>query len=249
MNLRYILASAIFIFSINNIQGAVVGVGETCDGTTTTCDTGYFCAPWTVTGGTTGNACVKECTVATEDDDCGTGNTCEAPAVGQTTLFCKTVLAALAASPCTETSCSTGNVCDEYTLTCVVAPTTTTESTTTTSALDDYNTTTSGEISSTTSGSYVGVTVTQTPCVDLVTGGPNGCQALAAYCTNEVYMELMRVKCPKTCGYCISSSSGSNSGSGCRDGLSDCSGKDYLCKSTIYKDFMKANCPATCGYC
>uniref|UniRef100_A0A0K0FTS3 ShKT domain-containing protein n=1 Tax=Strongyloides venezuelensis TaxID=75913 RepID=A0A0K0FTS3_STRVS len=241
MNLKYVLLSTIFVLSINKAFGAEVGVGQTCDGAATTCATGYYCAPWGQAAPNNGNACAKECTVATQDTDCGTSNVCEAVTVGGTDLVCKSVLAALTSAPCTKTTVcdTTKEVCDEYTLKCVAKPVITTIETTV-----DTSTTT---FSSTTTGNIIN-NVTPTPCVDLVVGGPNDCRALAPYCTNDIYKDLMKAKCPKTCGYCATSS-GVAGGSGCRDSSSDCSSKQYLCRNSIYKDFMKRECPMTCGYC
>ncbi|VDL80481.1 unnamed protein product [Nippostrongylus brasiliensis] len=52
------------------------------------------------------------------------------------------------------------------------------------------------------------VVVTVTPpitdCRDLVDPrtGVTNCPQLLAYCTNPLYVNLMRQQCPKTCGYC-----------------------------------------------
>uniref|UniRef100_A0A0N5BVG2 ShKT domain-containing protein n=1 Tax=Strongyloides papillosus TaxID=174720 RepID=A0A0N5BVG2_STREA len=238
MNLKYVLLSTILALTINKAFGAEVGYGEECDGAATTCATGYFCAPWGQAAPNNGNACAKECTVATQDVDCGTGNLCEPVTAGGTDLVCKSVLSALTSTPCTATTIcdATKQVCEEHTLTCVAKPETTMETTIETSTI---TTTTAGGIN---------IIVTPTPCVDLVVGGPNDCRALAPYCTNDIYRDLMKAKCPRTCGYCTTSP-GVSGGSGCRDSNSDCSNKQYLCRNSIYRDLMKRECPMTCGYC
>uniref|UniRef100_A0A0K0EBI6 ShKT domain-containing protein n=1 Tax=Strongyloides stercoralis TaxID=6248 RepID=A0A0K0EBI6_STRER len=235
MNLKNIVFSIIFITLINKSFGAQVGYGETCDGTTTTCATGYTCTPWGQAPPTNGNACAKECTVATQDDDCGKGKLCEPLTGGSPNLVCKSVLSALTSAPCTATTVCDANteICEEHTLTCIPKPTTSTVLTTISSP--------------TTTVTNYRINVTPQPCVDLVSGGLYGCNALASYCNNDIYKDLMKAKCPKTCGYCTPT--GSISTGGCKDSGPDCYVNEHLCKDTIYKDFMKEQCPMTCGYC
>uniref|UniRef100_A0AAF5D374 ShKT domain-containing protein n=1 Tax=Strongyloides stercoralis TaxID=6248 RepID=A0AAF5D374_STRER len=111
-----------------------------------------------------------------------------------------------------------------------------------------YCTTSSGSSGSSGSGS------TSSGCVDLIVGGSNDCVSMASYCTNTAYKTLMKEKCPKTCGYCSStssssSSSGSTNTGTCKDNASDCSAKSHLCKNSLYLSLMKSTCPLTCGYC
>uniref|UniRef100_A0A0K0DZT8 ShKT domain-containing protein n=1 Tax=Strongyloides stercoralis TaxID=6248 RepID=A0A0K0DZT8_STRER len=234
MNLKNIVFSIIFTTLINKSFGADVGYGETCDGTTTTCATGYVCAPWGT--GTTNTVCAKGCTVATQDDDCGTGKTCEELNAGSQDYICKSVLAGLTSAPCTAATVCDANtqICEEHTLTCVAKPTTSTVLTT---------------ISNPTTITNYRINVTPQPCVDLVSGGSNGCGALASYCNNDIYKDLMKVKCPKTCGYCTTTGSSSSSNGGCKDNIPNCYRSEHLCKNTIYKDLMKQQCAMTCGYC
>uniref|UniRef100_A0A0N4ZDT7 ShKT domain-containing protein n=1 Tax=Parastrongyloides trichosuri TaxID=131310 RepID=A0A0N4ZDT7_PARTI len=91
-------------------------------------------------------------------------------------------------------------------------------------------------------------------CEDKIVGGVNDCPSLAAYCTNDLYLDLMKEKCPRTCNYCSGSSTNSGSGTSsngvtCKDILKDCSRKSYLCKLSAYKDLMKTNCARSCGFC
>lgn len=254
----------------------------------------------------THNACVEVCTT---DADCGgVPGSCTATTTGDiagTTGFSTCPI--IAQGCLTDTECSTLDatlpICNVYTLTCmadptVVATTTTIAATTTTISTTTTQTTTKASVTtaacadkvtggsndcvsmasycknsvylslmkdkcpktcgycSTSSGSS-GSGSTSTGCVDKVVNGSNDCASMASYCTNTIYKSLMKEQCPKTCGYCTStssntsssSSSGSSSTGTCKDASSDCSTKSYLCKNTIYKDLMKSNCASTCGYC
>lgn len=244
MNLRYILISTILIININKSFGVEVGYGETCDGVATTCATGYFCAPWGQAAPNNGNTCAKECTTADQDIQCGKGNLCESLTAGSTDTVCKSVLASLTSTPCTATTVCNADteICNEFTLKCEPKPSTSTYPTT---VSDSYSSTINDSLSKTTK--QYGNNITPEPCVDLIIGGPNDCNALAPYCNNDIYKDLMKAKCPKTCGYCTPI--GNVSGGGCRDINSDCYRKQYLCKNTIYRDLMKRECPMTCGYC
>uniref|UniRef100_A0A0N5BJC5 ShKT domain-containing protein n=1 Tax=Strongyloides papillosus TaxID=174720 RepID=A0A0N5BJC5_STREA len=137
-----------------------------------------------------------------------------------------------------------------YTITCE-ADATTTITTTTSITADTTLTTTASDIITVTSNKGQ-VIVTFPLFQDKVTGESNDCPSLAAYCTNKLYFDLMKDKCPKTCGYCNNNSKNSNRFSGtssCRNALSDCSNKTYFCKNSIYKNFMRTICAAICGYC
>ncbi|GMS83352.1 hypothetical protein PENTCL1PPCAC_5527, partial [Pristionchus entomophagus] len=68
-----------------------------------------------------------------------------------------------------------------------------------------------------------------TSCMDLLNPltGVCDCPARASLCTDSVYLEVMRVQCRRTCGFCTNSTS-TNSTSTCVDltnpstGISDC---------------------------
>ncbi|KAH7715262.1 Protein F48G7.5, partial [Aphelenchoides avenae] len=109
-------------------------------------------------------------------------------------------------------------------------------------------------------------------CVDLSQGGrPSDCPNVAYLCNNNLYKDLMRVQCPKTCGLCGTSGSGAsganrgtntNTGGavpvtvnpGCSDKTlpgktSDCPQVRYLCNNATYMALMRDQCPKTCGFC
>ncbi|CEF70139.1 ShKT domain-containing protein [Strongyloides ratti] len=191
------------------------------------------------------SVCVDQCTVADVATQCGTGATCGdvTDLDGATVKICATAKGCLTDTEC-KTADATKPICNLYTLQCEAAAV----ATTTTVASD---TTVIDTTTPTTTTTIKQVIITSPPCVDKVVGGPNDCSALASYCTNELYVDLMKEKCPKTCGYCFNNGnlSGSLGTSTCRNALSDCVNKAYLCKSSIYRNFMKTNCAATCGYC
>ncbi|KAF1768503.1 hypothetical protein GCK72_000315 [Caenorhabditis remanei] len=104
-------------------------------------------------------------------------------------------------------------------------------------------------------------------CVDLKNPrtGSSDCASMRAYCNDSNYIALMRVQCPRTCGFCGSSSSTSSStirtgsstiSSGtCVDqvnpstGRSECAAKIGLCNNSAYQTIMRTQCPRTCGFC
>lgn len=103
-------------------------------------------------------------------------------------------------------------------------------------------------------------TVTSTTCVDLTNPntGVSDCPNRTAYCTNSAYITLMRVQCPRTCGFCTSTATTAATttvSSTCADlinpntGSSDCPGISYLCTNSAYATLMRTQCPFTCGYC
>ncbi|KAF8376154.1 hypothetical protein PRIPAC_82583 [Pristionchus pacificus] len=103
-------------------------------------------------------------------------------------------------------------------------------------------------------------TKSSTSCVDLLNPltGVSDCPARASLCTNTVYLDVMRVQCSKTCGFCTSSGSFTNSTTSttsCVDrvnpytNISDCPNMRIYCNNTIYKPLMTIQCPATCGFC
>uniref|UniRef100_A0A0K0EWL5 ShKT domain-containing protein n=1 Tax=Strongyloides venezuelensis TaxID=75913 RepID=A0A0K0EWL5_STRVS len=199
-------------------------------------------------------ACVNVCTT---DADCGgTAGSCAATTtgdVGGTTGF--SVCPFVIQQCLTDAECTAADpalpVCNLYTLICEAATTAASTSTTVVTTTVVTTTTTTTKAATTTVKS-------STTCADQVTGGSNDCPSLAAYCTNSLYLSLMKEKCPKTCGYCTTSGSSGSSGSGstssgCADqvtgGSNSCSSMASYCTNTIYKDLMKEKCPKTCGYC
>ncbi|VDL73908.1 unnamed protein product [Nippostrongylus brasiliensis] len=59
------------------------------------------------------------------------------------------------------------------------------------------------------SSNSTSTTVSSTSCVDKTnpTTGVSDCSKRVAYCTDSNYIELMRVQCPMTCGFCSSTAS------------------------------------------
>ncbi|ULU04976.1 hypothetical protein L3Y34_017611 [Caenorhabditis briggsae] len=103
-------------------------------------------------------------------------------------------------------------------------------------------------------------------CVDLTNPatGTSDCPNRANLCTNSSYLTLMRTQCPKTCGYCTSSSTtgtsvtsttSSSSSATCVDrtnpstGTSDCTRLRAYCNNSIYIPLMRVQCPRTCNFC
>ncbi|KAF8370767.1 hypothetical protein PRIPAC_77196 [Pristionchus pacificus] len=103
-------------------------------------------------------------------------------------------------------------------------------------------------------------TLASTTCVDLLNPltGVSDCPARASLCANSVYLDVMRVQCPRTCGFCTTSSgtsTNSTSTTSCVDlvnpntRVSDCPNMKIYCDNAIYKPLMTVQCPATCGFC
>ncbi|KAF8386984.1 hypothetical protein PRIPAC_76126 [Pristionchus pacificus] len=110
----------------------------------------------------------------------------------------------------------------------------------------------------TTTASSAAVGVVITVCLDRLNPrtGVSDCPASASLCKNAVYRNFMTTQCPKTCGYCTSTSSSSSSRStacfdklNLRTGVSDCPSRRALCTNTIYRPLMQIQCPLTCGFC
>ncbi|GMS94982.1 hypothetical protein PENTCL1PPCAC_17157, partial [Pristionchus entomophagus] len=81
--------------------------------------------------------------------------------------------------------------------------------------------------------------------------GVSDCPSRSYLCTNSVYLAVMTQQCPRTCGFCSTTSSTTNST--CVDltnaatGVSDCPARRAYCTNTIYLPLMRIQCPATCG--
>ncbi|EGT37788.1 hypothetical protein CAEBREN_13474 [Caenorhabditis brenneri] len=112
--------------------------------------------------------------------------------------------------------------------------------------------------------SSVSTTPSTGSCVDLKNPktGVSDCTSMAAYCNDSNYIDLMRVQCPRTCGFCgsstsstIRSSSSTVSSGTCTDqvnpstGVSDCPSRASLCNNSQYQSIMRTQCPRTCGFC
>uniref|UniRef100_A0A0K0FTL2 ShKT domain-containing protein n=1 Tax=Strongyloides venezuelensis TaxID=75913 RepID=A0A0K0FTL2_STRVS len=252
--IKFIFVLTIFFNKCSIIKAAP---GSTC-ATKNDCGTGYSCV-LLPSGNSFVNLCIQSCSSNT---DCN-GGTCDANPSGSPTditdKMCSTAICPI--SP----TCITGQnaeclgdqkICSLYDLTC---------------RLSKFNEICSSNVNCITgltcqSGKCQTVITTTTitttakalttasaTCVDLVTGGSNDCSSLASYCKNALYLSLMKEKCPKTCGFCTTSVSGTTKAA-CADltnssGSSDCTKNAYLCTNTIYKDLMKTQCPKTCGYC
>uniref|UniRef100_A0AC35TWC7 ShK domain-containing protein n=1 Tax=Rhabditophanes sp. KR3021 TaxID=114890 RepID=A0AC35TWC7_9BILA len=97
------------------------------------------------------------------------------------------------------------------------------------------------------------LTSSVTTCRDAVTGSANDCGSLASrgFCTNTLYVTLMRSKCARSCGYCTTTSTST----GCADlinprtGVSDCPSRSGYCTVSVYRSLMRTQCPLTCGFC
>ncbi|KAK6015407.1 shTK domain protein [Ostertagia ostertagi] len=101
-----------------------------------------------------------------------------------------------------------------------------------------------------------------TTCVDLTnpTTGVSDCPQRVALCTDSNYIALMRTQCPRTCGFCSSSSTVSGtaatvtattSSTTCADainprtGTSDCPQRASLCTDSNYQALMATQCRLT----
>uniref|UniRef100_A0A0K0DYV7 ShKT domain-containing protein n=1 Tax=Strongyloides stercoralis TaxID=6248 RepID=A0A0K0DYV7_STRER len=179
--------------------------------------------------GSLGNFCGQKCTQNTVVDDCGPNETCET----KKDIDDKDTLSCVKSADCiTDAYCLKINpdkpICNLFTLKCIGTGITTTESIPTTPKK---------------------VISTVTPCEDFVVGGPYDCKSNQNRCKDPIWLDLMREKCKKTCGYCGKGTESGGTSVGCNDHLSDCSKYNYLCKNPAYVTFMKQNCPATCNYC
>ncbi|GMT23261.1 hypothetical protein PFISCL1PPCAC_14558, partial [Pristionchus fissidentatus] len=105
-----------------------------------------------------------------------------------------------------------------------------------------------------------GVTTTavgSNTCVDKANPltGVSDCPARASLCTDPVYLAVMKDQCPKTCGFCSSTGTGTTVRTGCVDQInpttrvSDCPTMKAYCNNTVYMPLMRIQCPATCGFC
>ncbi|KAK6043778.1 shTK domain protein [Cooperia oncophora] len=77
---------------------------------------------------------------------------------------------------------------------------------------------------------------------------------MKSYCTNSVYLSLMRDQCPLTCGYCTGTAT-TRATTTCADtknprtGVNECPGMSAYCFNSAYLSLMRTQCPKTCGYC
>ncbi|KHJ97863.1 shTK domain protein [Oesophagostomum dentatum] len=120
-------------------------------------------------------------------------------------------------------------------------------------------------------GASSATTVSSTTCVDKLNPrtGTSDCPMRVSLCQDANYLTLMKTECPKTCGYCtsstvsgatvastVSSATATTRAAGTcvdainpRTGTSDCPQRASLCNDSVYKDLMSNQCPKTCGLC
>ncbi|KAF8370762.1 hypothetical protein PRIPAC_77191 [Pristionchus pacificus] len=78
------------------------------------------------------------------------------------------------------------------------------------------------------------------------------CPFKSYLCTNTNYTTVMTQQCPRTCGFCGTTT---NTTTTCVDltnaatGISECSSLRAYCNNTIYQPLMRIQCRATCGFC
>ncbi|CAI4224650.1 unnamed protein product [Auanema sp. JU1783] len=101
-------------------------------------------------------------------------------------------------------------------------------------------------------------TTVSTGCVDAINPrtGVSDCPQRTGLCTDSNYIALMRVQCPRTCGFCGSTTVGTatTATTTCVDktaanGTSDCARRANLCRNAAYITLMRDQCPRTCGFC
>ncbi|VDO38290.1 unnamed protein product [Haemonchus placei] len=101
--------------------------------------------------------------------------------------------------------------------------------------------------------------VTSPPCFDKINHitGRSDCPFRRNLCSQASYVQLMRVQCPRTCGFCDSRRIPKSEpvAEECRDminprtGRSDCPNRRPLCQNIVYQKLMREQCPRTCGIC
>ncbi|CEF65964.1 ShKT domain-containing protein [Strongyloides ratti] len=204
------------------------GNSKICDANTP-CDAGLVCLKDITRGldSSTGNFCGQPCTPLTVANDCGAGETCDQikDITDADTLSCVKSVFCL-----TDDFCQSLNpdkpTCNLFTLKCVGT---------------DTNTVSTTEVTTT-------KRISTTPaCEDSVVGGAYDCKSHQDRCKDPLWLDLMRDKCKKTCGFCGTVTGGTTAP--CKDLLSDCSKNSHLCKNSHYITFMKEKCRATCGFC
>uniref|UniRef100_A0A7I4YTB5 ShTK domain protein n=1 Tax=Haemonchus contortus TaxID=6289 RepID=A0A7I4YTB5_HAECO len=164
--------------------------------------------------------------------------------------------------PCANGQCAPGFTClidineccsDDAIITTVA--TVASDATTATTVAGQTGATVS-TVSSATGSVTSSSTASSSTCVDKLNPktGVSDCPQRASLCNDATYYAVMTDQCPKTCGRCSGSGSGSTN-STCVDkinpttGVSDCPALSYLCNNADYTALMTDQCPLTCNRC
>ncbi|CAI4229757.1 unnamed protein product [Auanema sp. JU1783] len=97
-------------------------------------------------------------------------------------------------------------------------------------------------------------------CVDITIPHPLICQHSKDFCKRKGYESLMKQKCPKTCGYCSSTTNITRNVMvptekcvdlllNLKDGTPGCLRYKKLCKHRKAGEYVRLQCPLTCGLC
>uniref|UniRef100_A0AC35UGS9 ShKT domain-containing protein n=1 Tax=Rhabditophanes sp. KR3021 TaxID=114890 RepID=A0AC35UGS9_9BILA len=231
----FCLVGALLLSMTSNVYTANNPLGAAC-AALGDCAAGLACNIYKDAAAAEKLICTSECSVALQALQCGTA-TCGEIKNGVVVVANLACALTDGIVPCSVTPCVDPTMtCNTFTQVCEGPPTTTT-------LLPSSTTTVASS-----------VTVAATTCVDQDIGGKNDCISLgnAGYCTNLLYRNLMKTKCPFSCGYCANSAGVFTA---CFDGVNpytnktDCPAKAYLCKADGYTELMKVECRETCGYC
>ncbi|VDM38720.1 unnamed protein product [Toxocara canis] len=65
------------------------------------------------------------------------------------------------------------------------------------------------------------------------------CLQMTHLCTNPIYVESLKLYCPKTCNYCYA----------CEDEATNCAQLKPLCNNPLYVELTKKYCRKTCDFC